>query len=297
MRTIQNGIDVTDLPDNLLRGKVATYSGYWFGQIPYAYHDDGGVFTDETADANSADANDVALLPAVEAVNDAFYFGDNLSAFNAIKINIGTAGVGGTIAWEYYNGAAWAALTCTDNTTGFTAAGTNTVTFTPPGDWAKTVVNGTNAYWVRARVTAANFTAQPLATQIWTGSEPTDIENVTDGDMATYARNAGCKMAGAGTFGFSVFDMERIGLWFVGGKVGLTASAGSAQAFVAGSDDGITYTEASVNSVAYTGTSEGIVSMYGAVVFGRYVKLSFVASVASVVAAKMYEVFAWELGK
>jgi len=134
------------------------------------YIDDGGVFTDDSTDAGSAAAGDVPLMPAVEVANDAVYFGCG-GKFRGIRINIATPGVGSAIAWEYYNGATWAALTVVDGTSGFTAAaGNHDVTFTPPSDWAQ-VDPGAAAtetlYYVRARVTSASFTTVPVATQIW----------------------------------------------------------------------------------------------------------------------------------
>lgn len=135
------------------------------GAIDYAYLDDGGAFTDDTTDFNDVGADDVELMPATEVVNDAFYYGNDTKFIN-LNLNIGQAGVGTAITWEYWNGA-WTALSPTDNTTGYTVAGTNTVTVTPPDDWVVTTVNGQEAYWWRARVSTASFTTQPLLTQGW----------------------------------------------------------------------------------------------------------------------------------
>ena len=131
---------------------------------------DGAVATDETTEANSAAANDMTVLPAVPAVNDAYYFGAAYT-FDGITLNIGTQGAGSwTITWEYYNGSAWAALVgVTDDTTGFTAAaGSHNVVFTRPADWATVAVGGLTHYWIRARVSVyASVTTQPLGTQAW----------------------------------------------------------------------------------------------------------------------------------
>ena len=128
-----------------------------------------GSYTDETTAAQNATTNDMTLLPAVPAQNDAYYFGfDKL--FDVMTLNIGTPGAGvWTITWEYWNGA-WTALSgVTDGTTGFTAAsGSHDVSFTRPGDWATTVVNAITKYWIRARVSAyTSITTQPKGTQSW----------------------------------------------------------------------------------------------------------------------------------
>jgi hypothetical protein len=108
------------------------------------------LFLDETTDANSAAAGDWNLFsgigsPASEgspltagghADYHAFGFGQEFSQLTFDSTG-GTAGTVGVVAWEYWNGTAWAALTgVTDGTSNFTAAlGPNQdVTWTPPTD-------------------------------------------------------------------------------------------------------------------------------------------------------------------
>lgn len=135
-----------------------------------AVADDGGVQTDETAAAQNPTTNDMHLLPAVPAVDDAYYFG-HARQFDVMWLNIGTQGDGvWTIAWEYWNGAAWSALSdVIDNTNGLTAiAGLHDVSFTRPGDWAQTTIEGHNLYWVRARVSSyTSIITRPLGNQSW----------------------------------------------------------------------------------------------------------------------------------
>lgn len=124
--------------------------------IQSAQADDGGVFTDETTDANSAATADVTLSPATPAINDAFYVG-MAEPFDLIEFVISTAAVGGTAAWEYFNGTSFVTLNnIVDDTTGFTAGtGLFDVTFDVPDDWATTTVNSiAGLYWVRWRETA-----------------------------------------------------------------------------------------------------------------------------------------------
>ena len=139
-----------------------------------AVADDGGVQTDETAQANSSTANDMTLLPAAPAVDDAYYFGYS-ALWDWLQLNIGTAGAGvWTIIWEYWNGSAWAELPdVSDGTSHFGNGGVNDVTFTRPGDWAATDVGGiTGLYWIRARLSAFTpIATQPLGTQAWIWTE------------------------------------------------------------------------------------------------------------------------------
>jgi len=133
--------------------------------------DDGGVQTDETADARNATVNDVVLLPAVMTVNDALYVGLR-HPFTQVRIKYSTRGDGvGTVTWEYWTGAAWVALTgVVDGTSNFSAAaGTYLVTFTLPKNWAKTAVKGFSMFWVRGRVSAVTTagTAATTGDQAW----------------------------------------------------------------------------------------------------------------------------------
>ncbi len=132
-----------------------------------AVADDGGVLTTETTAANNATVNDMTLLPATPVVDDAYYFGmDNPGRI--LTLNTGTAGVGTwTIAWEYFNGSTYAAVSnLTDGTAGLTVVATQKVVFDMPSDWAEDTVDGITAFFLRARVSAfTSVTTQPLGTQ------------------------------------------------------------------------------------------------------------------------------------
>lgn len=128
---------------------------------------DAGAFVDETTEANESTADDMTLLPAVPAVDDAYYFGAD-EAFISLEVNVNQGAGSWTITWEYWNGAAWAALSgVSDGTTGFTTSGINNVTFTLPSDWARNTVNSQGPfYYVRGRVSAyTSVTTQPLGQQ------------------------------------------------------------------------------------------------------------------------------------
>jgi len=95
---------------------------------------DGSTYTDQTTAANNATSTDFTLGSATTTGNPAAYFRMN-NIFNRIKLDIGTPGVGGAVAWEYWNGTTWTPLSVIDNTSNFTASGT--VSFIPPADWTK----------------------------------------------------------------------------------------------------------------------------------------------------------------
>ncbi len=147
---------------------TATFSP---GPVGGAIADDGGVQTDETTEANDAVANDMTLLPATPAVNDAYYFGLP-SVWDWLCLNIGTAGVGTwSMVWDYWNGSTWASLpTAHDTSNGFRNGGYQSVTFTRPSDWATSTIMLLNLYWIRGRLSSySSITTQPMGTQAWLG--------------------------------------------------------------------------------------------------------------------------------
>jgi hypothetical protein len=160
---------VWDLGGNSLQSTY-DYQAAKFSSRPHpiAKQDDGTVFTTFTDEAKSDAAGDVDLLPTTPVQNDAFYFGDANFPFETITLNVSTAATTSTIAWEYYNGTIWTALgSVSDGTTNFTTTGKNIVTYTLPADWTTIAIDGTTAFWVRARQSNASPSGQAVATQVW----------------------------------------------------------------------------------------------------------------------------------
>jgi hypothetical protein len=121
--------------------------------------DAGSVFTDLTTEANNSTAADVTFTTGV---GNALYFG-HATTFRSIVFLLSTAGAGGTVVWEYWNGSAWATLS---GATGNYTATNQRVAFDAPTDWATTTVNGVSGlFWVRSRITVT-FTTTPVITQV-----------------------------------------------------------------------------------------------------------------------------------
>ncbi len=138
--------------------------------------EDGGVREMQTLAANDAGTDDdMDLLPATPAGNDAYYFGGHVR-YDKLRINVTTPGEGvWTITWEYWDGSSWSALAgVSDGTTGFKTGGSQEVSWTMPSDWKWTTVNDQDspvagiggafpAFYVRARVSAyTSIITQPL---------------------------------------------------------------------------------------------------------------------------------------
>ena len=126
--------------------------------------DDGGLYVDETAAAADATADDVEIVGATLAADDAIYFG-NATEFDSIDITITTQGdyTDPVWAYEYWDGSAWTAVAdLVDGTTAFEAAvGIVNVAFTRPTDWAQNTVDSVLGFWVRASVTSITATTTP----------------------------------------------------------------------------------------------------------------------------------------
>jgi hypothetical protein len=74
-----------------------------------------------------------------------------------------------TIVYEYWNGSAWATLPATVSvfnasnaavTNDWKTAGSMSIIFTPPANWAATTIASQSAYWIRIRVSAATGWSQ-----------------------------------------------------------------------------------------------------------------------------------------
>ena len=133
-------------------------------QIFVGLSDDGTLsFINETAAARDATADDINLM-VTPGLNDGFYFGGTVP-FSGIEITLSTPGVGvWEITWQYWNGAAFVDLIgVVDNTVGWTQGGTQTVSWTVPGDWATDTLDSVTAYYARAQVTSfTSSTTAPL---------------------------------------------------------------------------------------------------------------------------------------
>ncbi|MFA4906464.1 MAG: hypothetical protein WC645_08185, partial [Candidatus Margulisiibacteriota bacterium] len=112
--------------------------------------------TTEAAKSKGTVSGDILNL-----VGDYLYIGKS-DQFSSIYIDINTArSATANSLIEYSTGeGTWATLTATDGTTNLTVDGT--ITFTAPGDWAQTTINGAGPYYgVRIGTESGTFTNEP----------------------------------------------------------------------------------------------------------------------------------------
>lgn len=109
------------------------------------------------------------LFPATVAQSDALLIGSTDAAFkHAVIPVLGTAGdlTTTTLELQYYNGSAFAALTLGTDYTLYPGADLEAcfeqtdddivINVKPPSDWAKTTIDGSNAYWLKIEETNAS---------------------------------------------------------------------------------------------------------------------------------------------
>jgi len=162
----------------------------------------GPTYVDFTTAANNATANDWTFFPAGTTADYAAI--GYRQKFKNLRVNVGTAGTGAyTVAWQYWNGASWTALTVTDGTNGFQTSGLNNVVLTTvPTDWAATSLNGSaTLYYVRALKNTGSVTVAPLGTQGFIGSTGATLAqvNIAGGGSAATGESLWANIYSLGT--------------------------------------------------------------------------------------------------
>jgi hypothetical protein len=167
------------MPGDLDAREGVGTNGVLFGELTVQNVDGALLFdTNAAADAqytdDTGDVNTGTYTFVITAANDALYIGMN-NKFSGLLVDMGTAGIGSTVVWSYWNGASWVNLATAhnllDDSTSLTA-GTSTynVTWKMPSDWVKRDVGDAqaeieNMYWVRLNA-AGNYTTDPIITAL-----------------------------------------------------------------------------------------------------------------------------------
>lgn len=159
----QNGVS-----DVLIGRKIPAAGGPW--ERVWQFDATGSSFVNMTTEANDATTGNWIIFPATEGDGDYAALGSPVP-FSSVTFNAsgGQAGVdGGTLdlEWQYWNGAAWVALSgVVDGTSAFTAGATDgqQLTFTQPVDWATLELNSSGGplYYIRALLQTADYSTNP----------------------------------------------------------------------------------------------------------------------------------------
>jgi hypothetical protein len=138
----------------------------------YLYDADGTPqFQGRTLEAASTVAADVLTNTShalVAAANDAVYLGAD-EPFASVNIVLSTAGSGGAVVWEYFDGTEWKSFTPATGECHFDEV-TKLLRLWPdtahvPLDWQRARVESSTKFWVRARV-VTTFTTAPIGSQL-----------------------------------------------------------------------------------------------------------------------------------
>lgn len=125
---------------------------------------EGGRFTDRTAAAYSG-------TPSGFRVTETLYVGSG-EPFDEINLVLAEPRSGGSVTWQYWNGASWQILNLRSDTTA-NLSSDGKILFTPPIDWAVTAVNDSQSkWWVRASL--SNTSSAPAVSRIYGDNWLTD---------------------------------------------------------------------------------------------------------------------------
>lgn len=134
---------------------------------------------------------------------------------------------------------------------------------------------------------------------VW-DTDPTDLVNMTDGNITTVTGTGTKAILAAGDIGIVTFDLGSIKTVLVGARVGLWRSAGTIYIGVEVSDDNINWIAYMVGTVglysqASGAAAEALRQLLTTIVTGRYIRLRVYLNAAGTGNVKIYEVMAWEL--
>ena len=126
-------------------------------------------------------------------------------------------------------------------------------------------------------------------------TDPTNLANMTDGDLATVTGTGSKVVWVAEDYGRIVFDLGSIKTVLVGGRVGIWSTAGGITAYVESSDDNVNWKRTYVAVFWAYSSGEYVIYTQGHLATGRYIQIRFYVDAAATAYAKIYEVMAWEL--
>jgi hypothetical protein len=104
-----------------------------------------------------------------DTVLDKIYIGSNYPFWQA-QIQVGTNGAGNWTNVSYYWNGAWTAVVGENDGSNSFLQGTGLkfISHVPQGDWALSIIQGMNLYWMMVRTDNwVNRVTKPLGTQIW----------------------------------------------------------------------------------------------------------------------------------
>ena len=124
--------------------------------------------TSEASDSTPADVFHPSSGGLVKNTDDAFYVGMDVK-FNLTKIILSTAGIGGEVKWQYWDGESWTEFVPQSGSYHLNSEDKTVILWqdlnSAPSDWQGCPVNGVSEFWIKILV-ITTFTTAPIGTQI-----------------------------------------------------------------------------------------------------------------------------------
>ena len=206
----------------------------------YAKVEDDGVFANlNVSGAEAGYAVNYQHFPDVPVADtDYLYLGDSVP-FCEFAFGYGTPAVYNAldvVEWFYWDGTIWSALTIVHDGSNATITDggeygerNGALSFIPPTDWAATVVDSQNAYWIRAGIAtgkAANMTTVPISSEEHQVVSPADAwVSPSDGTVTRVRASTGLIDSSLST-AEELTPMNVDGLWAIDGDGAETNGAG-----------------------------------------------------------------------
>jgi len=137
------------------------------------YNHSSAGFEDLTSAASDSTPGDVYHSESsaiFKEVGDSLYLGLT-EKFHYLKVVLGTAGVGGNINWQYFDGNEWVGFAPTGGSWPFDETEKGLLLwediFSVPDDWQKNSVDRCELFWIKITVTTT-FTTGPVGTRLTT---------------------------------------------------------------------------------------------------------------------------------
>jgi hypothetical protein len=124
--------------------------------------------TDQASDSTPADVFHPTSGALVGDADDILYLGMEVK-FNLARVILATAGIGGQVKWQYWNGETWTDFSPQSGSYHLDSEGKTVILWqdleSAPADWQRCGVNGMSEFWVRILV-VSSFATAPVGTQI-----------------------------------------------------------------------------------------------------------------------------------
>jgi len=135
----------------------------------FCYNAGRAVYQDLTSEAADDTPGDICFpetAALLQSPGDAVYAGME-NRFHYLKIILSTAGAGGIVSWQYYNGTDWVAFTPSGGAFNFDQPETELLLWddldSVPDNWQKNFIEGSRLFWIRVVVISA-YDTDPVGT-------------------------------------------------------------------------------------------------------------------------------------